>query len=388
MFFGSTALAAVLCAFQAASAAGTNAATAATPGNPVIARGTGLEITRGDLDEAMTGIKYAYQKQGQTMSPTQALNIERQVLISLIDTKLLLAKATDADKDAGKKAADLHMTALRENLGSQEALNQQLKVADVTAEEERSKFADQAAAQAVLQRELKVVVTDDEVKKYYDGHTADFEQPEMARVSHILIFTVDPVTRAALPADQQLARRRLADELVKSVRAGADFQALAKQVSEDPGSKDNGGVLPPFPRGQMLREIEDAAFSLTNNQVSDVITTSSGYQIIKLLEKIPSKKMGYLAAIAEIRQGLTRQKTAQLGSVYRDGLRKAAAVEILDPNLKTTAAGRHGRRRHPGAGTGCEAQTLNPGKPSWPPVSPENQKVTERTCQIGSVRPS
>jgi foldase protein PrsA len=333
------ALAAVLSAFQVASAAGTNAAaSAAIPGNPVIARGTGLEITRGDLEEAMTGIKYTLQKQGQTMSPAQTINLERQVLTNLIDTKLLLAKATDADKDAGKKAADLHMTALRENLGSPEALNQQLKAIGETADEERSRFADQATAQAVLQRELKVVVTDDEVKKYYDGHTADYEQPEMARVSHILIFTVDPVTRAALPADQQLARRRLAEELVKNARAGADFQALAKQVSEDPGSKDNGGVLPPFPRGQMLREIEDAAFSLTNNQVSEVITTSSGYQIIKLLEKIPSKKTGYLTAIAEIRQGLTRQKTAQLGSVYRDGMRKAAAVEILDPNLKTTAA--------------------------------------------------
>src|ERR1035438_9029220 len=56
-----TASAAVLCAFQAASAADTNAATTATLGNPVIARGTGLEITRGDLDDAMTGIKMQTQ---------------------------------------------------------------------------------------------------------------------------------------------------------------------------------------------------------------------------------------------------------------------------------------------------------------------------------------
>jgi hypothetical protein len=57
------------------------------------------------------------------------------------------------------------------------------------------------------------------------------------------------------------------------------------------------------------------------------------------LEKIPSNKMGYLAAIADIRQGLTQQKTAQLGAAYLDGLKKAAAVEILDPNLKPAATG-------------------------------------------------
>ena len=146
------------------------------------------------------------------------------------------------------------------------------------------------------------------------------------------------MTGAALPADQQLSRRRKADDLVKAVRSGTDFATLAKQYSEDPGSKDNGGVLPPFPRGEMAPEIDAAAFSLTNSQVSDVITTGIGYQIVKLLEKIPSKKMGYLAATAEIRQGMARQKTTQLGSVYLDGLKKAAAVEILDPNLQPAAA--------------------------------------------------
>jgi len=97
-------------------------------------------------------------------------------------------------------------------------------------------------------------------------------------------------------------------------------------------------VLLPFPRGQMLREIEDEAFSLTNNQVSGVITTASGYQIVKLLEKIPSKKMGYLAAIADIKQGLTRQKFAQLAPAYLEKLKKDAGVKILDPALKLEPA--------------------------------------------------
>jgi foldase protein PrsA len=334
----STILAGVLLAGLRVLAADTNAASVAALGNPVIAHGNGIEIKRGELDEEMTGIRNAYQRQNQTLSPAQVIVYEKQILNQLIDTDILLAKATDADKAAGQKAADLQLTGAIENAGSQETFDQRLNANGMTETGLRAKLTQTATAQAVLERELNVSVTDDEVKAYYDTHTFDYEQPEMARVSHILIFTVDPVTHAPLPGTLLDARLKLSQNLVKAARAGTDFAKLAKQYSEDPGSKDNGGELISFPRGLMAPEIESAAFSMTNNQVSDVITTSIGYQIVKLLEKIPSKKTSYLAAIADIKQGLIRQKFAQLAPPYVDGLRKAAGVEILDPNLKATAA--------------------------------------------------
>ncbi|HEX3890395.1 MAG TPA: peptidylprolyl isomerase [Verrucomicrobiae bacterium] len=324
IFFPAVA-AVVLCGLAGALADDTNA---------VIARGTGIEIKRSDLDDAMA----AYKTQIQTLTPAQVLHFQRETLTNLINSKLLLAKATDEDKAAGKKTADLQITAAIENVGSQDAFDQLLKTNGLTEAVVRAKRTDAATAEAVIQRELKVTVTDDEVKKYYDTHTADYEQPEMVRISHILIFTVDPMTRATLPAAQLDVRRKLSENIVKAARSGADFSTLAKQVSEDFGSKSSGGELLPFPRGQMLREIEDAAFSMTNNQVSDVITTSVGYQIIKLLDKIPAKKTSYLTAVADIRQGLTRQKFAQIAPPYLDGLQKAAGVEILDPSLKGTNA--------------------------------------------------
>lgn len=324
-------IAAFISAVTVAQAADTNSMAGASLGNPVIARGTGVEIKRGDLDEAMAAIK-------QTIPPAQIILAQKQILNSLIDTKLLLAKAKDEDKAAGKKAADLQITAMIENVGSQAAFDQLLKTNGLTETGLRAKRTEDATAEAVIQRELKINITDDEVKKYYDAHTADYEQPEMVRISHILIFTVDPVTHATLPATQLDTRRKLSENIVKAARSGADFSKLAKQASEDFGSKASGGELPPFPRGQMLHEIEDTAFSMTNNQVSDVITTSVGYQIVKLLEKIPFKKTSYLTAIADIKQGLTQQKFRQLAPAYLDGLQKAAGVEILDPSLKGTNA--------------------------------------------------
>jgi parvulin-like peptidyl-prolyl isomerase len=324
----SAVIATVLCAATGAQADDTNAAAGASP---VVARGTGFEIKRGELDEAMATIK-------QTIPPAQIILAQKQVLNQIIDTRLLLAKATDEDKAAGKKTADLQITDAIEKVGSQEAFDQLLKTNGLTEAVVRARRTDDATAQAVLQRELKVSVTDDEVKKYYDAHTADYEQPEMARISHILIFTVDPVTHATLSAAQLDVRLKLSENIVKAARSGTDFSKLAKQVSEDLGSKANGGELFPFPRGQMAPEIDAAAFSLTNNGVSDVITTSVGYQIIKLIEKIPSKKTSYLAAIPEIKQGLMQQKFRQLAPAYLEGLQKAAGVEILDPSLQGTNA--------------------------------------------------
>jgi parvulin-like peptidyl-prolyl isomerase len=140
----------------------------------------------------------------------------------------------------------------------------------------RTKVGQESIAQAVLSRELNVTVTDAEVKQFYDEHPADFERPEMTHVRHILLMTLDPITHTPLSDDLQKAKRKQADDLLKRIRDGADFATLAKQYSEDPMSKDNGGELPGFARGQMVPEFEAAAFSLTNNQVSDIVTSALG----------------------------------------------------------------------------------------------------------------
>jgi peptidyl-prolyl cis-trans isomerase C len=316
-------------------------------GDPVIARGKGFEVKRSELDEVMTGIKSTAAARGQTIPPGQLTQIEGQLLDRLIQDQLLLQKATDADKTNGVQKAGVQMGLLLERFGSQEVLERQMKAVGMTVAELRSKITQENTAQAVKIRELNVTVTDAEVKQFYDdtNHLADFEQPEMVHVRHILSLTMDPVTRAPLSADQQQAKRKQIDDLLKRIRGGADFVALAKQYSEDPSSKDNGGEMPAFPRGQMAPEFEAAAFSLTNNQVSDVITTAYGYHIIKLLDKTPAKKLvltdkvsfGDVTVAAKIKDFLTQQKTEKLAPAYLEKLKKAADVQILDADLKAAA---------------------------------------------------
>jgi peptidyl-prolyl cis-trans isomerase C len=343
----STALAATLIAVPSANAVTsdatmvTNSSPAATMaalfGDPVIAKGSGFEIKRSELDEVVLGIKSAATAHGETISPEQMTGIEAQMLNRLIQIQLLLKKATDEDKTEGKTNADAQLDALLQRAGSQEAFDRQLKAVGMTSDELRAKVTQEATATAALTRELGVTVTDVEEKQFYDDHPSDFEQPETAHVRHILLLTIDAATHTPLSADQMQVKRKQIDDILKRVRAGEDFATLARQYSEDPGSKDNGGELQPFSRGEMVPEFEAAAFSMTTNTVSDVVTTAYGYHIIKLLDKTPAKKVDYATVTDNLKKALIQEKTVKLAPAYLANLKKTAGVEILDADLKAAA---------------------------------------------------
>ena len=84
----------------------------------------------------------------------------------------------------------------------------------------------------------------------------------------------------------------------------------------------------------MSPELAAAAFSLATNQVSDVIEMSYGYYIIKLLDKVPAKKMDYATVTTDLKDALKRQKVTRQAPAYLEKLKQASGVEILDPTLK------------------------------------------------------
>ena len=120
-------------------------------GDPVIAKGKGFEVKRSELDELVTKFKAAAAAQNMSVPP----EIERIALNNLIDERLLLAKATDADRNKGVQMADLQMAALLERVGSQEKLDLLLKTHGVTAAAARQEMAQSVTAKSALERELK-----------------------------------------------------------------------------------------------------------------------------------------------------------------------------------------------------------------------------------------
>jgi peptidyl-prolyl cis-trans isomerase C len=302
-------------------------------GGKVVAKGKNVEVTRGQLDDEVIRLKAQAAAHGQNIAPEQMGLMERQVLEQLIQVQLLEAIATPEDKTAGKALAEKRFEEAKTKLGSEENLNRQLKLMGATRDEVLAKWAQSATAETVLKRELKVNVTDADTKKYYDDNPARFEEPETVRASHILLLTTDPKTNADLTDEQKAAKRKQMEGILKRARAGEDFAKLAKEYSEDPGSKDKGGEYT-FPRGRMVPEFESTAFSLKTNEISDIVITRYGYHIIKLSEKTPAKKIDYAKAATDIKEGLTQQALQKQFPDFVAKLKKDANVEILDEKLK------------------------------------------------------
>jgi peptidyl-prolyl cis-trans isomerase C len=309
-------------------------------GDPVIARGKNVEVKRSQLDAELLNVRAQLAQQGRTATPAELQMVEAEKLTELVAFQILLKQATDADRTEGRARFEKLLKRLKtENKLSDaefdEKLAAQVKLQGLTRADWDKQRIDQATVGVVLERELKVNISDADARKYYDENPARFEQPEQVRASHILISTKDPVTGGDLSDDKKPAKKKEIEDLRKRAVGGEDFAALARQYSEDPGSKDSGGEYT-FARGRMVPPFEAAAFSLQTNQISDVVTTSYGYHIIKLIEKLPAKMLGYAEVSDDLKDAMrSKQLQEKLRETkYVQNLLVKNDVEIMDAKLK------------------------------------------------------
>lgn len=135
----------------------------------------------------------------------------------------------------------------------------------------------------------KITVTDADIGRYHASHPQEFEE---VRARHILISTraeqpqsdEDDNKPPAKPVDKEASRKK-AEEIEKRAKAGEDFAALAKQYSDDPGSKEQGGDLGFFSRGRMVPQFEEASFALKPGEISGIVESPFGFHIIKVEER-------------------------------------------------------------------------------------------------------
>jgi peptidyl-prolyl cis-trans isomerase C len=306
----------------------------------VVAKGKGIEVKRSEVEEAVTAYKANLAARGGQRVPDEQLPMVESALTDrLVITKILVARATDADKAKAKEMSDKVIEDSKKRFASEDMFAQQLKAVGLSLDQFKQKLFEQATCEAVLERELKsgITISDEQAKKYYEENPANFEQPEMVRASHILLGTVDKDTQQPLPPEKKKAKQALAKELKERAEKGEDFAKLAKEYSEDPGSKDTGGEYT-FPRGKMVKEFEAAAFSLKTNQVSDVVETQFGYHVIKLSEKLPAQKLEFAKVSKDLKEALTRKEFDKALPDFFEMLKREYKVEIQGQKKDEDAA--------------------------------------------------
>ena len=155
-----------------------------------------------------------------------------------------------------------------------------------------------------------IPVTQADFQEYYDQHQDEFRSPETVTVRHILIKTPTPGPDGKVDPKGVEAAKAKAEDVQKQLKGGTSFADLAKKYSDDPGSAQNGGLLPPITRGRTVPEFEQAAFNTPKGQTTDIIRTSYGFHIIHVEDKQNASVKPLDEVKAQIESAIKQQKAA------------------------------------------------------------------------------
>jgi peptidyl-prolyl cis-trans isomerase D len=172
----------------------------------------------------------------------------------------------------------------------------------------------------------KSTPSDAELQAEYTLRRESLRMPEQVVASHVLIKT-DPSGGPEADA----AARAKAEKILARAKAGEDFAKLAREASDDPSSKESGGQLPPFTRGQMVPEFEQAVFAMAPGEIVGPVKTQFGYHVIKLASKTPEHVQTFEEARGALGADLTQRKTeAEVSRLARDLVEKVQ--KLSDPS--------------------------------------------------------
>jgi peptidyl-prolyl cis-trans isomerase C len=246
---------------------------------------------------------------------TAGMIIER-----LLDEEVKKAGITVTDNDVNSKISEI----TAQQGMTIDALKSLLAMQGQTFEQFEQQMRKGLGYEKLVDRQIgKVDINDAEALAFYKENEADYNTPEQVKASHILIKP-DPNIVDVNEAKAKASAK--AKDLLKQVKAGADFATLAKENSDCP-SKVKGGDLGFFERGSMVPEFEDAAFGMQPGQVSGVVETQFGYHIIKVTDRKPPGLTPFEKAKPEIVKKLEDMKKGQLFRQYVDKLRAEAKIE-------------------------------------------------------------
>ncbi len=270
----------------------------------IVAIVNGVEIPKAELLERIAG---AEAQMGGSPGP-KTIAFYREVLDQLVGAQLLYQASRDRDMLAVSADVDKELDNLKSRFPQPDLFEQSLEAQGMTLDELRTEMQRNLSIQNLIETDIvsQVSISTEDMRRFYDENQDQMRQPERLRLSHIL-KSVDPEATA----EERATVLTAIEGVFLEAKSGADFAALAREHSEDPGSAQNGGELTVM-RGQTVPPFEQAAFALEPGGLSPVVETQFGYHIIKLSERIEGQLMPYEDVQPRIEQRL-KQEAIQTG---------------------------------------------------------------------------
>ncbi len=316
----------------------------------IIARVNNQIITRSEFARSKDQLKEEVKQQDAANADKLYGDREKDVLRDLIDQQLLLDKGKDlsitGDTDLIKQLDQMRKDM---KLDSMEALEKEAEKQGVSWEDFKQTQRNQIITRKVIGEEVgqHLAITKEEEQKFYDDHKNEMEQPEFIRLSEILVApktsdtapkadatgnttappAEDPAAKQAADAAALSAAEAKANDLLKQIHDGANFEDVAKKNSDGPSAAD-GGVLGMFKRGQLSKQLEDTTFSMKAGEITNVIQTKQGFVILKVVDHqmagIPAMK----DVLPKIDDALYYQKLQPALRAYLTKLREDAFIDL------------------------------------------------------------
>jgi len=257
-------------------------------------------IEKGDLDRLLAQAKANYEAQKQdfpAVGTPDYQNLRGTLLRGLVQQSQWEQAGGAMGVEVSDQDVDTRLDALKQQYfkGDEEKFKTELEKQGLTEEALRDQLRAKLLSDKLYKTILdKVQVTDADIKAYYDSHKAQFMQPESREVQHILV-----------------KQRSLADEIYAKLKNGADFAALAKKYTQDPGSKGDGGKFTAY-QGKTVKPFDKFVFSAKVGELSHPIKTSFGWHVIEVLSDTkPAAPQPLADAKDQISGTLLKQKQDQ-----------------------------------------------------------------------------
>ncbi|ADL07837.1 PpiC-type peptidyl-prolyl cis-trans isomerase [Thermosediminibacter oceani DSM 16646] len=258
----------------------------------VVARVNGEEISKDELYDVMVKL------------------VGKEALDYLVSQKIIDLEAKKQNINVSEEDIQRELEKVYEYYGGEEAFTQNLQMSGYSLEEYKKDLAMDIKIKKLL--EPKISITEEEIKSYFEENKDNFAREKQVRARHILVENEEK-----------------ANEVIAKLKSGEDFAELAKQYSTDTATKEKGGDLGFFGRGDMVKEFEEAAFSLKVGEISSPVKTQYGYHIIKVEEIKEAQEANYEESKDKIKDILLNQKVQQEYSTWMQELYQQYEVENL-----------------------------------------------------------
>lgn len=308
----------------------------------IVASVNGTNISRGFLQGQVQAWKMMSMRQGKEVTPEEEESFARSVVTTAIELELLYQRGKELNIEVSTETIQRELRNIQTKFPNTQIFLASLAFQNLTLNALIDKIDKQLTEDEIIRREIApyVDVEDGTVEAFYNEHKESFIELEKYQVSQIFVEIIGPEEgQSEDPKDQEKANhiveginreaRRTIDAALQKLKEGTDFAELARQVSEDDASKDNGGYMGEFYLNNAYPALALAIASMKVGDFSEVVKSGNGFHILKLNSKTPARQKPLAEVKSDILNVLLKIEVDKKRTEYVSKLKETADIKIF-----------------------------------------------------------